>query len=744
MSKAYDRIEWSFLEAMLLKMGFTPRWIGLIMSCVSSANYKVIHGCHEMGPINPTRGIRQGDPLSPYLFILCAEGLSSLLRKYEHHGYIHGCKVANGAPRVSHMLFADDSYLYCKATLEESRCIQELLRKFELASGQQVNLAKSSIFFSGNTTPSVRSQVCTFLNVSEAAEGSFYLGLPSTISRNKTIVLGFLKDKVRKRIQGWEGKFLSRAGKEILVKTVLQSLPTYAMSVFLLPLEISREIERMMTKFWWQTSKNSQKGIHWMAWDKLSKNKKGGGLGFRDLRDFNLAMLGKQGWRLMSRPDSLASKVFKARYYNDGSFLTAQLGSNPSFVWRSILEAQDLVRRGIRWCVGNGQSISVLGEPWLPDANNPLVTSSHPTLASVTVASLMSMDNGGWDNKIIEDLFEVRDQQLIKSIPLQAPTALDRMYWTLEKSGIFSVKSAYSFLQKDKGYWYDDQTASFWNKLWSLKVPPKIANLLWRACTECLPTLVQLRIKKVVSFVLCPLCQTEEESTLHSLVTCTVVQQCWNRVGIGTSATPDMSFLQWCSSQFQAVSGDQQCLIAVVCWAVWGARNNLVWQKKLFNPVNVVAFATKYLDQWKNARNSNLDTSRSDFQFGDGNEHWTPPNGNSIKINVDAALFDGGHKYGLGMVARDRNGFLIEARTVFSHSSVDPPLAEAIGLKEALSWIKEMQWQNAQLESDCLGAIQAIRSSLKMLFLFGLVIHDCKTLINSIGNVSVSFCETIC
>ena len=90
------------------------------MKCVSLAKYNIVHGGRVMGPISPTRGIRQGDPLSPYLFVLCAEGLSALIRKYKAKRWIHGCKVANGAPRVSHMLFADDSYLYCKATIPEA------------------------------------------------------------------------------------------------------------------------------------------------------------------------------------------------------------------------------------------------------------------------------------------------------------------------------------------------------------------------------------------------------------------------------------------------------------------------------------------------------------------------------------------------------------------------------------------------------------------------------------------------
>ncbi|XP_030505125.2 uncharacterized protein LOC115720103 [Cannabis sativa] len=254
MSKVYDRIEWPFLEAMLRKMGFVENWIHLIMTCVSTAKYKIIHDAYEFGPIYPSRGIRQGDPLSLYLFIICAEGLSSLLYKYERNGWIHGCKVANGAPRISHMLFADDSYLYYKATLQEAQRIQELVHKFECASGQQVNFTKSSIFFSINTDLVIQTQICNYLHMVVAEEGSFSLGLPSTMNRNKTSVLGFLRDKVKKRLQSWEGKFLSKGGKEVLIKLVVQALPSYAMNVFLLPLEIINDIERAMCKFLWKTS----------------------------------------------------------------------------------------------------------------------------------------------------------------------------------------------------------------------------------------------------------------------------------------------------------------------------------------------------------------------------------------------------------------------------------------------------------------------------------------------------------
>lgn len=125
-----------------------------------------------------------------------------------------------------------------------------MLHQFERASGQQVNYAKSSVFLIINLTAQVRDQVCSILQVQEAGANSMYLGLPNTMGRNKNSILVFLKEKMRKRIKGWEAKVLSKGGKEIVLKIVAQSLPSYAMGVFLLPATMCSDLERMMNKFW--------------------------------------------------------------------------------------------------------------------------------------------------------------------------------------------------------------------------------------------------------------------------------------------------------------------------------------------------------------------------------------------------------------------------------------------------------------------------------------------------------------
>uniref|UniRef100_A0A803PLQ3 Reverse transcriptase domain-containing protein n=1 Tax=Cannabis sativa TaxID=3483 RepID=A0A803PLQ3_CANSA len=246
MSKAYDCVEWYFLCNMMRKMGFHERIVDLILQCIYSVSYIITHGGREVGPILPGRGIHQGDPLSPYLFLICAEGFSSLIKRFEACGDLHGCHVCNGAPTISHILFADDCYLYCKANDTEASNVIRLLQVFEEASGQCVNFTRFTIFFSMNTTAATKDRMCTLLGMMDAPADSLYLRLPCTMSHNKNAISGFLKDKMQKCIQSWKGHLLSKVGKEVLQKTVVQALPTYAMSVFLFPVEMCNKLEGMM------------------------------------------------------------------------------------------------------------------------------------------------------------------------------------------------------------------------------------------------------------------------------------------------------------------------------------------------------------------------------------------------------------------------------------------------------------------------------------------------------------------
>ncbi|XP_060965381.1 uncharacterized mitochondrial protein AtMg00310-like [Cannabis sativa] len=159
----------------------------------------------------------------------------------------------------------------------------------------------------------------------------------------------------------------------------------------LLPQRTCSHLESLMSKYWWSSSR--RKGVSWFSWRKLCKHKNSGGMDFRSLRDYNLSLLGKQGWRLLLLQDSLVGRIYKARYFPNCSFLEAGLGGNPSFIWRSVLESQALLMDGARRRIGTDSSTAVLKTHWLLSETNPCVVSTHPALANCKVSQLMKPDS---------------------------------------------------------------------------------------------------------------------------------------------------------------------------------------------------------------------------------------------------------------------------------------------------------------------------------------------------------------
>uniref|UniRef100_A0A803PNG6 RNase H type-1 domain-containing protein n=1 Tax=Cannabis sativa TaxID=3483 RepID=A0A803PNG6_CANSA len=508
---------------------------------------------------------------------LCNVLYKVISKDYERRHRISGIRVARGAPIVSNMLFTDDSYVYCKANVEEASSILQMLQ--------------------------------FMLHMTEASDNSFYLGLPCIMGRKKNAILGFLKEKMKKKIFNWESQFLSKAGKEVLIRSVAQALPSYAMSVFLLTKEICAELEGLMAKFWWKSQSNSSsKGVSWMSWRRLTKHKHVGGLGFRDLRGYNLSFLAKQGWRLLTNESSLVSRMYKARYYPNGSFLTAALGQNPSFIWRSIFEAQDVVKQGARRSIGSGQTVSILNDPWLPDSTNPYVQFTHPALVDQHVDSLMCMEGHSWDLEVVLEYGNFR-----------------------------------SFLREN----------------WFMGV-------------------------------------LETQS-----------------IEVGVNA-------------------------AMVSWSIWNARNDVLWKQKKCTAAGVLYSARTVLQQWSAAHAQKLGPLLV-FGSSSGVEQLQKPVSHYIKVNVDGGIFAAEHKYGFGCVARDANGRLIEGISGSRLGNVGPEIAEVIGVKEALSWIKRNGWTEVEIESDALVVVQAVLGSVLMPSQFGYLVQDCRSLLSSLNSVSLNF-----
>ncbi|KAK1606371.1 hypothetical protein QYE76_030044 [Lolium multiflorum] len=201
MRKAYDRVEWKYLEEIMLRLGFSRRWVTLVMRLVTSVSFSVLFNGVPQEEFRPTRGIRQGDPISPYLFLLAAEGLSCFLENHDQSSTLNGVQVASTAPAVNHLLFADDSMLFFKANAEGAREVKEALAKYCNASGQRINTDKSSIFFSRRCPEGIKGDIKEELDVQRETLNEKYLGMPADVGRSKSGSFKYLKDRAWRILQ---------------------------------------------------------------------------------------------------------------------------------------------------------------------------------------------------------------------------------------------------------------------------------------------------------------------------------------------------------------------------------------------------------------------------------------------------------------------------------------------------------------------------------------------------------------
>jgi hypothetical protein len=662
MSKAYDRVEWCFLEGAMKKLGFDDKWIDLIMMCVKSVNYAVVVNGVPCGNIRPTRGLRQGDPISPYLFLICAEVLSSMISQANYDGVLTGVPTSKRGPRVSHLFFADDSLLFCRANISQWEALTRLLRIYEEASGQRLNNNKTAMYFSRNTSEMDKNGIAEASGIPVSQCYDSYLGLPAMVGKSRTAAFRGIIDKVWKRLQDWKLKFLSQAGKEVLLKAVIQAIPTFCMSVFLFPKALCSEINSLMQKFWW-CKPNGEPRVHWMNWRNMGTRKKEGGMGFRDFRSFNKALLAKQCWRLWQNPDSFLAKIMKGKYFAGSTFLEASLGARPSYAWRSIHSSCSLLKAGLIWRVGNGARIRIWKDKWLPRPTTYMIHSSpiglHP---ETTVSALIKEDTRWWDLTALNYMFSKEEVSIIQSIPVSMSNKEDRCIWRGTKNGQFTVRSAYH-LQQELNIQYEasssfkERCSEVWSKIWSLQLPGVEKKFLWKACKEILPTRANLFKRKVVDNPLCPICSREPESVLHILWSCDSARDAWcvssRRLQKKSSMTFG-NFFQVVEDTFEQGDSEEIRLFVGIARRLWLRRNDVVYGGSLLHPSLLVQRAIVAREEYTQANEAGVGVSMQ--MVSKGPMMWKAPSMGWKKMNWDASIAKDKNWMGFGMVLRDEQG----------------------------------------------------------------------------------------
>jgi hypothetical protein len=358
MMKAFDRVSWAFLQAVLAKFGFSPHFVTLIANNLTASCFAVLINGSPGDFFNSTRGLKQGDPLSPILFVLVVDALSRGLTHLHSVGRLDGFALPRGAMPVTHLCFADDLVIFTKGNRRSLRSLFDFLNRYEAASGQRINKSKSSCYVS-RRCPSDRIRVLAHLTGIPFSSLPFkYLGCWLFHGRRKRVYFQHIVDKIIARLKGWEGKYLSQAGRLILIKHVLSAIPQHVFAAIEPPKATLLEIERIFSRFFWGVNEDGKPKRVWRSWSSVAYPFDENGLGVRSLGDVCKSYSCKFWWKLQSNTGVWAA------YCNSVGWLN-------SFASSRIERIADLMKEFSRTLLCDGSS-SFLFTNWtgLGDLND--------------------------------------------------------------------------------------------------------------------------------------------------------------------------------------------------------------------------------------------------------------------------------------------------------------------------------------------------------------------------------------
>ena len=535
---------------------------------------------------------------------------------------------------------------------------------------------------------------------------------------------------------------LSAAGKEVLIKSVAMAIPIFSMACFKLPSGLCQHINAIIRSFWWG-SKDGKRKMCWVAWKEMTKSKFMGGMGFRDIELFNLALLARQGWRIMQNPTTLSARMLKAVYFPNNDFLDADLRPHPSKVWRAIMEGKAVLAQGLIRRIGTGEDTNPWNDNWLPrdGALRPYACRENAPDPPQQVSQLIIQPTRVWDVAKLNTFFLPMDAQAIQALPISTRAQADFWAW----NGIFTVRSAYRMIVATKATreaWLESSATNSnhqgmqksWTKLWSLHVPAKLKVFLWRLAKQSLPTADTLHRRHIAQSSTCSICGGED-SWRHSLIDCTMARCVWALADEGM--TEHMSQVQepaarnWLFVMMDTLPHDQLIRMCVTAWAIWHARRKVIHEGIFQSPLSTHSFVECFISELgqipKPAEKGGRPTVKN-------HPKWIPSGEGIAKLNVDAGVARNMDAGVVAVVARTAAGAYLGASAVVFDGIADPEILEAMAIREGLNLASDLLLRKIHVASDCLNVIKALRE--KNLGRYNSVLHEISAMAKSFEEAS--------
>ncbi|GJW43867.1 RNA-directed DNA polymerase, eukaryota [Tanacetum coccineum] len=527
--KAYDSVRWDFLNDILKKFGFGEKWCKWIQSCLRSSRGSILINGSPTEEFQFYKGLKQGDPLSPFLFILIMESLHLSFQRVVDNGMFNGIKLSSSLS-ISHLFYADDAVFmgqWCDGNIST---LIHVLECFYRASGLRINMSKSKILGVNVDSDKVKGAAsklgCLILKTPFTYLGSKVGGSMSRVHAWNEVI-----DRVKNRLSKWKMKTLSIGGRLTLLKSVLGSIPIFHMSIYRAPLSVLRTLESIRSKFFKGHDINSNKAS-WVNWKKVLASKEKGGLGVSSLFALNRGLMFKWIWRFYTQNTLLWVRVVKAIHGDDGN-VGGHVKSGAKSCWLDIVrETHALKTKGINLLdcmhvkLGNGDKTVFWEDIWI---DGKTLKNRFPRIYSLESCKLITVGaklaqpsleysfrrnpRGGVEQDQFNELSAlVHDVSLI---PMS-----DRWKWDLESSGDFSVASVRKIIDDKSLSDVDSKTR------WIKYVPIKVNVHAWKVKTDSLPTRFNVSRRGIdIDSIMCAICDNGVETSRHLFFYCCMVRQ---------------------------------------------------------------------------------------------------------------------------------------------------------------------------------------------------------------------------
>lgn len=739
---------------ILQKMNFGPRWVNWIKCIFESTKILVLINGATTEEFLPKRGLRQGDPLSPLLFNLVGEALSHLLVEGVRLNIFRGIVIPDSTQVISHLQFADDIILFINDDQSSICGVKRILQCFQLLSGMKINFAKSQLI--GPHVPdAVLSRKAEILGCMLGATPFKYLGAMIGASPSSVAFWNPLVDKVRRKIENYDASNISIAGRLVLLKAAIDSVPVYWFSLFKMPQTVISIIDKLRRRFFWGEDQASQKKIHLLNWNSICQRKIDGGLGLASLRARNHAFLAKWIWRAFSERDSFWNKFLVSRYGRAWNFDLGSIQTQKcSPLVRGIASVSSLpldnipfARNQYAWKLGSGSIVLFWEDVWI--TVNPLCM-MFPELYDLTLdkhVTVSSMLNTWFSHNNATRLWRspltslMHDQYLqisalISSVLLN--NSPDIPIWK-PVEGPYTTATGYHYFTQRNYTVPSFEMKRLWQLIWSIKVPPRIATFLWKVSRKILPTRSFLRSRIDGLDTVCPWCSAHEETLDHLFRACPLANEVWTFIGSWWGWNHIFSRISsFCLYSILNVQRQKfiakvwHLVVAASLWTIWLVRNELIFNASRPSIANIKKLILVRVSKWGLA--SKLMTWGDDPMWrvnpvGTLHIHQNLVSDNFWKFKkefygaicaVDAAWLPcswSSCKAGIGGTIKLKSGRLIYC---FSSpvSAYSPLEAEILAIIHALKFINDWQPSNHQVLicSDSIGAINAIYKGLDFSF----------------------------